>query len=31
MALIGEQIVLPYLWRRYLSFLRALVGAACLG
>jgi signal transduction histidine kinase len=30
MALIGEQIVLPYLWRRYLSFLRALVGAACL-
>ncbi len=30
MALIGDQIVLPYLWRRYLSFLRALVGAACL-
>lgn len=30
MAIIGEQIVLPYLWRRYLSFLRALVGSACL-
>lgn len=30
MAKIGEQIVLPYLWRRYLSFLRALVGVACL-
>lgn len=30
MAIIGEQIILPYLWRRYLSFLRAMVGAACL-
>jgi signal transduction histidine kinase len=30
MPLIGEQIVLPYLWRRYLSFLRAMVGGACL-
>lgn len=30
MAIIGEQIVLPYLWRRYLSFLRALVGSSCL-
>lgn len=30
MAVIGEQIVLPYLWRRYLSFLRALAGSACL-
>ncbi|MBI5281717.1 MAG: sensor histidine kinase [Candidatus Solibacter usitatus] len=28
--MISEQIVLPYLWRRYLSLLRALVGAACL-
>jgi signal transduction histidine kinase len=27
---VSDQIVLPYLWRRYLSFLRALVGAACL-
>jgi signal transduction histidine kinase len=27
---VSEQIVLPYLWRRYLSLLRALVGAACL-
>lgn len=25
-----EQIILPHLWRRYLSFLRALVGGACL-
>lgn len=30
MAIIGEQIVLPYLWRRYLSLLRALVGSSCL-
>ena len=30
MALMGEQIILPYLWRRYLSVLRALVGVACL-
>lgn len=28
--MVSDQIVLPYLWRRYLSFLRALVGAACL-
>ena len=28
--MVAEQIVLPYLWRRYLSLLRALVGAACL-
>lgn len=28
--MVSEQIVLPYLWRRYLSLLRALVGAACL-
>ena len=26
-----EQIILPHLWRRYLSFLRALIGGACLG
>lgn len=30
MPVVSEQIVLPYLWRRYLSLLRALVGAACL-
>jgi len=30
MPAVAEQIVLPYLWRRYLSFLRALVGAACI-
>lgn len=28
--MVAEQIVLPYLWRRYLSLLRTLVGAACL-
>lgn len=28
--MVSDQIVLPYLWRRYLSFLRAMVGAACL-
>jgi len=28
--LVSDQIVLPYLWRRYLSVLRTLVGAACL-
>ncbi len=28
--MVSDQIVLPYLWRRYLSVLRALVGAACL-
>jgi len=28
--LISEQIALPYLWRRYLSLLRALLGASCL-
>lgn len=28
--MVTDQIVLPYLWRRYLSFLRALVGASCL-
>lgn len=28
--MVTDQIVLPYLWRRYLSLLRALVGAACL-
>jgi signal transduction histidine kinase len=28
--LISEQITLPYLWRRYLSLLRALLGASCL-
>jgi signal transduction histidine kinase len=28
--LVADQIVLPYLWRRYLSLLRALVGGACL-
>jgi signal transduction histidine kinase len=27
---VREQIVLPYLWRRYLSLLRAMVGGACL-
>ncbi len=27
----ADQIVLPYLWRRYLSVLRALVSGACLG
>jgi signal transduction histidine kinase len=27
---VADQIVLPHLWRRYLSLLRALVGAACL-
>lgn len=27
----ADQIVLPYLWRRYLSVLRALVTGACLG
>jgi len=27
---VSDQIVLPYLWRRYLSLLRALVGGACL-
>jgi signal transduction histidine kinase len=26
----SEQIVLPHLWRRYLSFMRALVGATCI-
>ena len=30
MAMIAEQIILPHLWRRYLSLLRALVGSACL-
>jgi signal transduction histidine kinase len=30
MPRVSEQIVLPYLWRRYLSLLRALVGAACI-
>lgn len=28
--MVSDQIVLPYLWRRYLTFLRAMVGAACL-
>ncbi len=28
--MVTDQIVLPYLWRRYLSLLRALVSAACL-
>jgi signal transduction histidine kinase len=28
--MVTDQLVLPYLWRRYLSFLRALVGASCL-
>lgn len=28
--MVTDQIVLPYLWRRYLSLLRALVGSACL-
>lgn len=28
--MISDQIVLPYLWRRYLSLLRALLGASCL-
>ncbi|MBI4891140.1 MAG: sensor histidine kinase [Acidobacteria bacterium] len=28
--IVTDQIVLPYLWRRYLSFLRALIGASCL-
>lgn len=28
--MVTDQLVLPYLWRRYLSLLRALVGAACL-
>lgn len=28
--MVAEQIILPHLWRRYLSFLRALVGGACL-
>lgn len=28
--MVADQIVLPYLWRRYLSLLRALVGGACL-
>jgi len=28
--MVTDQIVLPYLWRRYLSLLRALVGASCL-
>jgi len=28
--MVTDQIVLPYLWRRYLSVLRALVGAACV-
>jgi signal transduction histidine kinase len=28
--MVSDQIVLPHLWRRYLSLLRALVGAACL-
>lgn len=27
----ADQMVLPYLWRRYLSVLRALVTGACLG
>lgn len=30
MAFVAEQIVLPHLWRRYLSLLRLLVGVACL-
>jgi signal transduction histidine kinase len=30
MAAVAEQIVLPHLWRRYLSVLRAFVGAGCL-
>ena len=25
--MVADQIVLPYLWRRYLSFMRALVGS----
>ncbi|HNY42614.1 MAG TPA: sensor histidine kinase [Bryobacteraceae bacterium] len=28
--MISDQITLPYLWRRYLSLLRALLGASCL-
>ena len=28
--MISDQIALPYLWRRYLSLLRALLGASCL-
>jgi signal transduction histidine kinase len=27
---VAEQMILPHLWRRYLSLLRLLVGAACL-
>lgn len=30
MAGFSEQIVLPHLWRRYLSLLRALVGGTCI-
>lgn len=30
MAVVADQIVLPHLWRRYLSLVRALVGAACI-
>lgn len=30
MPVVADQIVLPHLWRRYLSLVRALVGAACL-
>jgi signal transduction histidine kinase len=29
-GVLAEQMVLPYLWRRYLSFMRALVGGSCL-
>ncbi len=30
MPMVTDQIVLPHLWRRYLSVVRALVGAGCL-
>lgn len=28
--MVADQMVLPYIWRRYLSFMRAMVGSACL-
>lgn len=30
MSTVADQIVLPHLWRRYLSMVRGLVGAGCL-
>jgi signal transduction histidine kinase len=30
MPMVADQIVLPHLWRRYLSLVRALVGAGCI-